>query len=248
MKSTPKRSSLWEIRIERRSLPPTPPMGFIEFWRKKRSLIGQLEAARRATRNSTPFDTNLAVRDLSNFAWRFLQDQRIRATSMKRSARAQRLSKLGNALERAQTLVERNLDDQVGSDLFSAWCAHFGIGLDLDLAEIADNMKETFEILGLLKQIARHAEHEVRPKAGRPIGPTALPHWYEIIELARLYRRNVGTKPTATGPFAKFAHSCFGALGYPRMRLQSLTDAIKNAIHEEARRYSQRSGNPSPFA
>jgi integrase len=238
-------STFCPIELKWRQLPPSPPAGFVEFWRKRRPLIKQLRVARTAT---TPFDTDLALRELADFAWRFLEFEASPITScMKRSDRAKRLSMFARHIEQTLQLADQAFEDELRWDLFRAWCVHFDVRPGLDLLKNADDLRGSFERLRLLRDIVREAERRVRPPPGRPIGPSVHPHWDVLVGLARLFRRTTGMKPTASnGKFAKFAYECLRALGRNQMKYETLLAGIKMA-RRNANRYSPIWGFSSPF-
>jgi hypothetical protein len=144
---------------------------------------------------------------------------------MAAAARKAHLSKLATALKQSRTLVEAMHDD-VGNDLFSAWCE----GTDEPLVSLVRNddgslatvrlpeerFKKAVAGLAALETAALRAAgeaHDKREGRGRPKGTAVLPTGY-IEVLATRYRESTGAKPgVGSGPFVRFVCAFLAAVG-----------------------------------
>jgi hypothetical protein len=152
------------------------------------------------------------------------------------SERRKRLRNLADALRRASSLTERALKDDLGDDLYRAWCAKHGLsshltaGLDAEGSILflrAEQIKHMASELATLKEVAdKAAMVELRVKSGRP---AILPR--DLLQgLARVYRQATGLRPgRGDGPFADFAHAFAVAVGQKLFSHRGLVDAIQDA-------------------
>jgi hypothetical protein len=208
------------------------------FDRHKDALLDHLRSL--SDGSSKPFDADKVWRDLTRLA----QGYYLRQTIPPAAKRAAGLRQFASALERARRYGERARQDDVGSDLFSAWFDGIPreprgqIVVDDDgslralcLPEL--DLKQMLASIDVYQAAVLRAANNV-PGTG-PGKPTILPRGY-IHELADVYRRSTRQEPGAgDGLFARFVHKFFTSMGRSKIGYESVIDAIKIARREHGR-------------
>ena len=170
--------------------------------------------------------------------------------------RMPRLDQLATALKKSRAIVDAAMQDDIGDDLFSAWCE----GTDEPLVSLVRNddgslatvrmpeetFKKAVESLAALETAALHAaNHDKRPGRGRRKGTTVLPAGY-IEVLAALYREATGAKPGAgRGPFVRIVCAFLAAIGKANISEDYVIELAQAARSWARTRPSGRA--PSPF-
>ena len=215
------------------------------FGRHKAALLNHLQQVYESGPKSKPFDAEKLWHHLDRIAWMYFWHEGERQRTTPAADRVRRLRELAKALGRARRLLEKATQDDVGNDLFSAWCdANVRYDIDptppLTLVRIDDEFEKVIASLPALEIAALRAADEIPKKDGRPRG-TALLRWDFIEVLAKIYRNSTGSKPGAgDGPFARFVYEFITALGRRNVEYSSIVDAIKDT-RNQARMHS------SPF-
>jgi hypothetical protein len=149
--------------------------------------------------------------------------------------RLKRLRQLAKVAGQARQLVDNATRDDVGDDIFKAWCAEANISLasiirDMKLVgRIADEIQKIIPALATIETAARRAAVDLHSRRGRPKGTEILPREC-IWALAKVYRRSTGVKPGAgNGPFARFVHAFLTAVGRHVLEYHTVIALIKNA-------------------
>jgi hypothetical protein len=192
---------------------------------------------------SKRFDAEKSWRPLDRIAWMYFWHEGERRRTTPAADRVRRLRELAKALGRARRLVEKAIQDDVGNDLFSAWCdANVRYDIDpappLTLVRIDDEFEKVIASLPALEIAALRAADEIPKKDGRPRG-TALLRWDFIEVLAKIYRNSTDSKPGAgDGPFARFVYEFITALGRRNVEYPSIVDAIKDTRNQVRMRSS----------
>jgi hypothetical protein len=203
------------------------------FGRHKAALLNHLQQVYESGPKSKRFDAEKSWRPLDRIAWMYFWHEGERQRTTPAADRVRRLRELAKALGRARRLVEKATQDDVGNDLFSAWCdANVRYDIDptppLTLVRIDDEFEKVIASLPALEIAALRAADEIPKKDGRPRG-TALLRWDFIEVLAKIYRNSTGSKPGAgDGPFARFVYEFITALGRRNVEYSSIVDAIKD--------------------
>jgi hypothetical protein len=233
-----------------------------EFDKHKKTLFDMLRNVYERGPKSKPFDGDKAWRSLTGLARFYFRQGRVKQATMPAADRIERLRDIAKILRRVRRLVDRAMQSDVGTDLFSAWCeenAYFRHDPE-DLAppltpvriKVFDPVRTKGEFdkvcagQATLETAASRAAVDVPPtKRGRP----AILSRDDIWNLAALYRDSTGSIPGAgDGPFAKFVMTVLIATGRPDdIEYGSITEAIKGArqwalMHPVARKWG-----PSPF-
>jgi hypothetical protein len=158
---------------------------------------------------------------------------------------------------KARAMADRAMQDDVGDDLYSAWCrANVRYDPDFDpeppvtLVRISDEFEKVVASLSTLEAAAARAADEVLP--GRGGKPAILPVGY-IRTLAEIYRESTGREPgTGRAPFTRFVMQFRAALN-PSYKTtdetggeradETMVDAIKLALGKRRKR-PKRSNQP----
>jgi hypothetical protein len=206
-------------------------------------LITILHEAYNLGLKSESFDQSISWFRLTNLADTYHWAAGVTQEKMYNADRKARLRVLAKTMEKARGLIDRAMQDDVGDELFSAWCEE----ADTPLASVVRNddgtltmvrtAEETFNnatrSVAALETAAVRASREAhgeRVGAGRPRGTSALPHGY-VITLADIYQESTGRKPeTGGGPFARFVLGFLAATGRDlseRHVLEIIEDALK---------------------
>jgi hypothetical protein len=143
--------------------------------------------------------------------------------------------------------------DDVGDDLFSAWC-EASVRDDLDptgpltLVRIDHELDKVIANLAALETAARRAADEVPKGRGRPKGSAVLTRGF-IEGLAGVYRNSTESKPGAgDGPFAQFVYEFLIAIGRDNnIEYESVVDAIKDTRARVRTRPAAAKSGPSSF-
>jgi len=173
------------------------------------------------------FDEMQAWFHLTNIAGSFFLGAQVKQAMMPWSDRVARLRSLANALRDARSLIDRAMDDDIGDELYSAWCNE----IDQPQAEVIRNENNSFGLarppLEIFKKIvagvsgleaaavrALDETQNERATAGRPTGTAVLPPGF-ILALASAYRTGTNARPLArNGPFPRFVRGFLDATGH----------------------------------
>ena len=123
-----------------------------KFERHRETILAILRNAHQGGPKSDPFDENTTWDRLTRLAHSFLLQERVKQETMAAADRKAQLSELATALKRSRTLVEEMHDD-VGDDLFSAWCE----GTDEPLASVVSNDDGSFAMVRVPEQMFNKA-------------------------------------------------------------------------------------------
>jgi len=216
--------------------------GLGRFEQHKTALIAIL---RDAHRGPPKFDELKSWSFLTRLAHSFFWQARSKLETMPGARRKSRLDELARALKHSRTLVDAAMQDQVGDDLFSSWCA----GINEPLVSLVRNNdgslaavlgpEELFRkaVSGLagLETAALHSADQVKsPGRGRRPGTTVLPVGF-IEALAALYRETTRRKPgTGSGPFVRFVCAFMAAVGMANIstdHVEKLAQAAASRAH-----------------
>jgi hypothetical protein len=232
--------------------------GLVRFEQHKPALITILRNAHEGVLQPEPFDETKSWSGLTSLARSFFWQARVKQETMPAARRVARLDGLATALKRARAVVDQAMQDDVGNDLFSAWCE----GTDEPLVSLVRNddgslttvrmpeemFKEAVESLATLETAALRAADEANEKRagrGRQKGTTVLPTGF-IEVLATLYRESTGAKPGAgRGPFVRFVFAFLTALGRANISEDYVVELAQDA-RSWARNHPA-SGSSSPF-
>jgi hypothetical protein len=211
------------------------------FNKHKSNLLQKLQNGHKRRPQSASFDPVKSWKDLTNLAQQYFWGEIMKQNTMPTADRIERLRQLSRALRVACGLSQRAIRDDVGSELYRAWCAKKNLDIKQALAvpmekdgssvltRTADEIKEMVTVLATLQAIADFAlaaNNVPNRSAGRP---ALLPR--DCIQgLARVYRTSTGSKPgLGAGPFADFAAAFMIAIGRTDFKRTSLIDAIQDA-------------------
>jgi hypothetical protein len=185
-----------------------------------------------------PFDTDKSWRSLTRVAEFYFWRVVMKEETMPVADRVKRLRQLAKVLGRARDLMDKAMQDDIGTDLFRGWCAEANISpasviLGKDgssvLTRVADEIEDVVASLDTLETAASRAVNNIHTGRGRPKGTVVLPLEY-VCALADVYRTSTGLKPGAgDGPFARFAHEFLAAVGQRVLEYRSVVDVIKDA-------------------
>jgi hypothetical protein len=181
------------------------------FEQHKIGLLDHLQKVYNRGPKPNAFDADESWRGLTHWAGIYLWLARVKQEIVLPAARVARLRGLATALGRARRMAEKAMRDDVGDDLFSAWCeANVRDDLvptgPLTLVRIDHEFDKVIAGLAALETAAIRAADEVLKGRGRPKGTAILPG--DFIEgLAEVYQKSTGSKPGAgDGPFAQFVY------------------------------------------
>jgi hypothetical protein len=233
--------------------------GLVRFDHHKERLLTILRDRHDRVRKSEPFDETKSWSGLTSLARSFFWQARVNQETMPAADRKVRLRTLATALKRSSIIVDEAMQNDVGDELFSAWCE----GSDEPLVSVVRNddgtlamvrmpeeeFKKAVASLAALTTAALRAANEAhakRPGRGRPKGTTVLPTGY-IEVLATLYRESTGAKPGAgPGPFVRFVCAFLAAIGAANISEGYVVELAQAA---SSRTRTHPSGwAPSPFA
>jgi hypothetical protein len=255
-----KKIKLWDGIIEYEEPIPDAEMeelkaeidaGLAAFERHKISLLEHLQNVYQRGPKSKPFDAEKAWQGLTLLAGLYFWRARLKQETVPSAHRVERLRDLARTLRRARRQAEMAMRDDVGDDLFSAWC-EASIRYDLDptgpltLVRIDHEFDKVIAGLAALETAARRAADEVPKVRGRPKGAFLSRGFIE--GLAGVYQNSTGSKPGAgAGPFARFVHEFLTAMGGDNIEYESLVDAIKDTRARVRTRPAAAKSGPSPF-
>jgi hypothetical protein len=220
--------------------------GLLRFEHHKEALLDILRGARNPKTKSEPFEEDKWWLRLTNLAGTYFWEEKQREM-MPSGDRAKRLLILAKALEKARSLTDAAMEDEVGDDLFSAWQKEISdppVSVILNhngALTLIQNAEERFKkevaglaALGIAAQKAADAARRERVGGGRARGTSALPPGY-ILTLADFYRKSTAIEPGAgDGLFAKFARAFLDAVGKKdRITERHLTETIEDAFVQE---------------
>jgi hypothetical protein len=192
------------------------------FNNHKQPLLAILREAYDCGPKAEPFDEEKSWSRLETTAHLYFMQERAKQEAMTSANREARLRAIAEALKRTLTLIDEATQDEVGDDLFSAWCEN----ANLPLASVARNddgslvmtapadeaFKKAVACLKDLETAAGRAADDAHKGRGRPAGARVLPVGY-IEALAAQYRTNTGSRPGPSRPFVNFVHAFLVALG-----------------------------------
>jgi hypothetical protein len=226
--------------------------GLAAFERHKISLLEHLQNVYQRGPESKPFDAEKSWQDLTRLAWMYFWRARLKQETVPSAHRVERLRDLARTLRRARRQAEMAMRDDVGDDLFSAWC-EASVRYDLDptppltLVRIDHEFEKVIANLAALETAACRAADKVLKARGRPKGSASLSRGF-IEGLAGLYQNSTGSKPGAgDGPFARFVYEFLIAIGRDNIEYESLVDAIKDTRARVRTRPAAAKSGPSPF-
>ena len=228
-------------------------VGLGKFEQHKPTLIAIL---RNAHRGRLKFDEPKSWTRLTSLAHSFFLQTRLKLETMPAASRRSRLDELARTLKQSRTLADAAMQDQVGDDLFSSWCA----GINQPLVSLVRNddgslaavrgpeemFRKAVGSLAALEAAALHAANQVnRPGRGRRTGTSVLPVGY-LEALAAIYRKTTGSKPgTGAGPFVRFVCAFLVAVGVANISADYVAE-LAQAAHSWARTHPS-GWAPSPF-
>jgi hypothetical protein len=225
--------------------------GLAAFEQHKISLLDHLQKMHEHGPKSKPFDAEKAWQGLTSLAGLYFWRARLKEETVLAAHRVERFD-LASTLRRARRQAEMAMRDDVGDDLFSAWC-EASVRYDLDptppltLVRIDHEFEKVIASLAALETAARRAADEVPKARGRPRGSAFLSRGF-IEGLAGVYQNSTGLKPGAgDGPFARFVYEFLIAIGRNNIEYESLVDAIKDTRARVRTRPAAAKSGPSPF-
>jgi hypothetical protein len=224
--------------------------GLAAFEQHKISLLDHLQKMYQRGPKSEPFDAEKSWQDLTSLAGLYFWRARLKQDTVPAAHRVERLRDLARTLRRARRQAE--MRDDVGDDLFSAWC-EASVRYDLDptppltLVRLDHEFEKVIASLAALETAARRAADEVPNARGRPKGSAFLSRGF-IEGLAGVYQNSTGSKPGAgDGPFARFVYEFLIAIGRDNIEYESVVDAIKDTKARVRTRPAAAKPGPSPF-
>jgi hypothetical protein len=226
--------------------------GLAAFEQHKISLLEHVQNVYQRGPKSEPFDAEKSWQDLTCLAGLYFWRARVKQDTVPAAHRVERLRDLARTLRRARRQAEMAMRDDVGDDLFSAWCdANVRSDIDptppLTLVRLDHEFEKVIASLAALETAARRAADEVPQARGRPKGSAVLSRGF-IEGLAEVYRNSTGSKPGAgDGPFARFVYEFLTAIGRGKIEYESLVDAIKDTKARVRTRPAAAKPGPSPF-
>jgi len=226
--------------------------GLAAFEQHKISLLERLQNVYQRGPKSEPFDAEKSWRGLTSLAGLYFWRARLKQDTVPAARRVERLRDLARTLGRARRQAEMAMRDDVGDDLFSAWCeANVRYDIDptppLTLVRIDHEFEKVIVSLAALETAACRAADEVPKARGRPKGSAFLSRGF-IEGLAGVYQNSTGSKPGAgDGPFARFVYGFLTALGRGNIEYDSVVDAIKDTRDRARMRPASTKWGSSPF-
>jgi hypothetical protein len=216
-----------EIILER-EVPDDPRLA--EFDKHRKKLLDMLRNEYERGPKSKTFDADKAWLSLRGHA-RFLGWRSVKQATIPAADRRERLRDIAKILRRANRLVERTMQNVVGSDLFLAWWEVRGSEYAkpdgrFDPRYMERKFNQLVKGLADLENAASYgADHVEPPERGKPPVLTGDDIW----NLAVLYRDSTGSIPGAgDGPFAEFVWNVLIAVGRPNdIKYGSMVEAIK---------------------
>ena len=205
----------------------------------KQPLLAILREAYDCGPQADPFNEEKSWFRLETTAHQYFMQERAKQIAMTSANREARLRAIKDALKRTLTLIDEATQDEVGGDLFSAWCEK----ADLPLASVARNddgslvmtapadeaFKKAVACLKDLETAAGRAADEAHKGRGRPMGARVLPVGY-IEALAAQYRTNTGARPVpGHRPFVQFVCAFLAALGRANISEAYVVELIRDA-------------------
>jgi hypothetical protein len=226
--------------------------GLAAFEQHKISLLERLQNVYQRGPKSEPFDAEKSWRGLTSLAGLYFWRARLKQETVPAAHRVERLRELAKALGRARRMVDKAMQDDVGNDLFSAWC-EANVRYDIDptppitLVRIDHEFEKVIASLAALETAACRAADEVPKARGRPKGSAFLSRG--VIEgLAEVYQNSTGSKPGAgDGPFARFVYEFLAAVSRGNIEYESVVDAVKDTRARVRTRPAATKSGRSPF-
>ncbi len=239
-----------------------------EFDKHKKTLLGMLRNQYERGPKSNPFDEDKAWRSLTGLARFYFELGNVKQKTVPAWERRERLRDIAKNLRPARRLVDRIMQLDVGSDLYSAWCevnAYFkGDPNELEPIKVFDPVRTKNEfdkiVAGLATLEAAASRAADNARATKQGTPAILPR-DEIWQLAALYRNSTGSIPGAgDGPFAEFVVEVLIAQGRynyddeekgksvsGKIKHGGVVDGIKAARKWALTDPAARKWKPSPF-
>lgn len=181
----------------------------------EKTLLSSLREACQRDQKFGPLDEAKALRDLTQLAKWYFDDQE-RPQTIPAAERIKRLRKFANALGSARRTA--GSVQGLGYELAGAEIAEKNIpllsraGRDAGIQALA-TINKMIASLAVLERLARKASENVRPKRGRPKGGSVLSVNY-LNGLGWVFKKSTGRKPSiAEGPFARFVRVFLTAIG-----------------------------------
>lgn len=225
------------------SVAETYSVEFAGFERYKKTLLDHLRSAYELGPKSKTFDEDHLWHRLRGAAgWVF---QRRKKRTVLPARRKERLRDLAKAVRRARVMAEKAMQDDVGGDLFSGWCAEAKINPAL---RNIDEIKVVVASLAALEAAASRAARDLLTKPGPPSGTGILPIG-DINALMAVYRSCTGLEPSmGAGPFAELGEKFLTAVGKTEddTKQDYVVEALKYA-NKRARKEAQRSAASRPL-
>ena len=223
---------------------------FAEFERHKKNLLDYLRGAYELGPKSKTFDDDYWWHRLRGAAvWAFRRPK-IKQRTVLPARRKERLRDLAKAVRRARGIAEKAMQDDVGWDLFSGWCAEANItpaSADDGRLRIFDEIKKAVAGLATLEAAANRAARDLHTKAGSPSGTGILP-MDDLNALMAVYRTSTGLEPNMSArPFAELVENFLTAVGRAEdsTKQDYVVEALKYA-KKRARKEAQRSATSRP--
>jgi hypothetical protein len=202
-----------------------------------------------------PFDEEKSWIRLERTAHHYFLQERVKQGTLSGADREARHRAIEKALQRAHSLIDEAMLDEVGDDLFSAWVEKANLPL-LSAARNDDSSlfvtrpaEEMFQkAVGCMKDLetaAGRAANEAHQGRGRPRGARVLPVGY-IEALASRYRTSTGSRPDHKGPFVRFVCAFLVALGRANISGGYVAELIQEASSWASEHPSE--WGPSPFS
>jgi len=226
--------------------------GLAAFEQHKISLLEHLQKVYERGPKSKPFDAEKSRQGLTSLAWIYFWRAKVKQETVPAAHRVERLRDLARTLGRARRQAEMAMRDDVGDDLFSAWCeANVRYDIDptppLTLVRIDHEFEKVIASLAALETAACRAADKVSKARGRPKGSAFLSGGF-IQELAEVYQNSTGSKPGAgDGPFARFVYGFLTAVSGGNIEYESVVDAIKDTRARVRARPAATKWGRSPF-
>lgn len=232
------RKALWDLPTihpsREAAYAPIAP-GLNRFKAHKKEILDRLRNGCACGTHAEPFDPERPWIRLTRFAEMYLWGRLAKQETTSPAERFNRLRQLARALDHTHDLAIRAMHEDIGWDIFGAWCADAKITVDdkavfNNIASALNDIKKAIDGLASVRAAAfkAAASNAVPPKSGRPaLLPSECYHG-----LAQVYRDSTGLKPgRGAGPFAGFVYEFIRAVHPPDFEFEydSVVDGIKDA-------------------
>jgi len=221
--------------VEYEKLPPEPrtdrvskavDAGLSQFEQHRTALIAILQDAHKQGPKTEAFDEPRSWFRLTSLAGTCHWKAAVTDQLMSNADRKARLRVLAKAMEKACALIDGAMRDDIGNELFSAWCEE----ADVPMASPVRNTDGTLSMvrsaeekfnaemrsMAALRTAAVRASREAQAErvgAGRPTGNSVLPHGCVLV-LADIYLESTNTRDqSGDGPFGRLVLEFLAALG-----------------------------------